>query len=103
MGDDVASLPAQDLDTLDMSVIDPRDAALVRLGALLALDASSSPLQRAVQDAQLSGVSADEIVRCVVSLVPTLGSGRVSSVAPGLALAIGFDLDRALEDLQPRT
>lgn len=101
LGDDVAALATSDLDDLDVAAVDPRDLALMRLGALLALDPSPSSLQRAVFDAQLAGVSPDEVVRCVVGLVPTLGVGRTSSVVPSLALAIGFDLDAALEEREP--
>ena len=89
------AIPAAD--RLDLDAVDARDAALVRLGAMLALDAPTASLQRAVAEAQLAGVSDDEIVRCLVSLVPTLGSARTTSVAPHLALAMGFDVDEALE------
>ena len=47
------------------------------------------------------GVSPDEIVRCVVSLVPTLGVARMSAVVSNLALALGFDVDAALEEHGP--
>jgi hypothetical protein len=101
LGDDVASLPAHDLEELDVRAVDPRNAALVRLGALLALDPSTASLHRAATEAQLAGVSPDEIVRCLVSLVPTLGVARISSVAPGLALVLGFDVDAAMEEHRP--
>src|SRR5262245_1325659 len=90
LGDDVTALPACDLEDLDMHAVDPRNAALVRLGALLAFSPSAVTLQRVVTDAQLAGVSPDEIVRCVVSLVPMLGVARMSSVVSSLALALGF-------------
>src|SRR5262249_50446981 len=67
LGDAVTALPACDLEDLDMHAIDQRNAALVRLGALLAFSPSAVTLQRAVTDAQLAGVSPDEIVRCVVN------------------------------------
>jgi len=101
MGDDVAALPACDVEDLDVASVEPRNAALVRLGALLALDCSPASLQRVSQEVELAGVGPDEIVRCLVSLVPTLGVARTSSVAPSLALAIGFDLDSALVELHP--
>ena len=101
LGDDVVSLPASDLEELDMHAVDPRNAALVRLGALLALDPSTAALHRVATEAQLAGVSPDEIVRCLVSLVPTLGVARISTVVPSLALALGFDLDAAMEEHRP--
>ena len=101
LGDDIASLPERDVQDLDIRAVDPRDAALVRLGALLAMDSSPNSLRHVTQDAQLAGVSPDEIVRCLVSIVPTLGLGQTSAVAPRLALALGFDLNAALEELRP--
>src|SRR5262245_25665282 len=96
LGEDprVAIEPSQ---RLELHPVDARDAALVRLGAMLALDAPTATLQRTVAEAQLAGVSDDEIVHCLVSLVPMLGSARTTSVAPHLALAMGFDVDEALE------
>ena len=98
LGDDVVALPACDLEDLDMHAVDPGNAAMVRLGALLAFSPSAAALQRVVTDAQLAGISPDEIVRCVVSLVPTLGVARMSSVVSNLGLALGFDVDAALEE-----
>src|SRR5262249_32675266 len=81
--------------------VDSRNVALVRLGALLALDCSPASLHRVATEAQLAGVSPDEIVRCLVSLVPTLGVARISTVVPSLALALGFDVDAAMEEHRP--
>jgi 4-carboxymuconolactone decarboxylase len=97
LGDDIRPGSPMGREDLDMGAVDARDVALVRLGAMLALDAGIQSLQRAVTDAALAGVTDDEIVCCVVSLVPTLGSARTSAVAPDLAMALGFDLDAALE------
>lgn len=101
LGDDVAALPACDLEDLDVHAVDPRNAALVRLGALLALDPSPASLHRVAAETQLAGVSPDEIVRCLVSLVPTLGVARISAVVPSLALSLGFDVDAAMEEHRP--
>jgi hypothetical protein len=101
LGDDVGALPARDVQELDIHAAHPRHVALVRLGALLAMDASTSSLQRVVQDAQGAGVSPDEIVRCLVSVVPTIGMGKTSSIVPRLALALGYDIDASLEVLRP--
>jgi hypothetical protein len=101
LGDDVASLPACDLEDLDMHAVDRGNAAMVRLGALLAFSTSAVALQRVVSDAQLAGISPDEIVRCVVNLVPTLGVARMSAVVSNLALALGYDVEAALEEHRP--
>ena len=97
LGDEVRPGTLTPRDDLHLDAVHPRDVALVRIGALLALDAGTPSLQRGVTDAMLAGVTEDEIVCCLVSLVPALGSARASAVAPDLALALGFDLDAALE------
>jgi hypothetical protein len=101
LGDDVTALPAYDLEDLDVHTVDPRNAALMRLGALLALDPSPAALHRVAAETQLAGVSPDEIVRCLVGLVPTLGVARISAVVPNLALALGYDVDAAMEEHRP--
>ena len=80
----------------DPGWVDRRDVALVRLGALLALDAATPSLQRVVCDAELEGLTHDEIVSCAVALLPILGTARMTAVAPHLALALGHDLDGAI-------
>lgn len=81
-----------------LPAVTERDRALVHLSALLALDAPTASLQQAVSDARLAGVSEDEMVGFLLCLMPTLGTARTTSVAPHLALALGFDVDRALEE-----
>lgn len=92
--------PGQAIDASDLVPHggDGRDVALVLLGALLALDSGTQALQHAVGEARLAGITDDEIVWCAVSLMPALGGARASAVAPHLALALGFDLDAALEE-----
>ncbi len=97
LGLDVASPHRTAADGGDLEAADVRDEVIMRLGAMLALDAGPTSLVLAVGDAERAGVSQDEIVSCLVSLVPTIGSARTSAVAPALALAMGFDVDAALE------
>ena len=76
---------------------DPRSVALVQLGALLALEAGTLALQRVVCDGELAGISHDEIVDCAVALLPIVGTARMTAVAPHLALALGYDLEAAID------
>ena len=77
--------------------LDQQSLALVRLAALLAIDAPVASLGSVVTSAQLAGLSADALVRCLVALVPVIGMPRVVAVTPKLALTLGFDVDAALE------
>jgi 4-carboxymuconolactone decarboxylase len=93
----VHSVLGMELDTVDASRLDSKTHALVRLGALLAVDAAPSSYQASVEAALASGAAADEIVGTVIAVAPTVGLARVVSAAPELALALGYDVDAALE------
>jgi alkylhydroperoxidase/carboxymuconolactone decarboxylase family protein YurZ len=79
------------------SVIDERTAALVRVAATIAVDAPPSSFQHAVAFALAAGVTSNEIVACLEAVTPVTGSARVVGCAPKLALALGYDVDAALE------
>ena len=85
-------------DTLDISGLDQKTQALVRLGASLALDAAASSYHSNVEMALAAGASIDEIVGTLIAVAPTVGLVRTVSAAPELALALGYDIDAALEN-----
>lgn len=84
-------------DTVEVSQLDQKTHALVRLGASLAIDAAPSSYQANVEVAFSAGASVDEIVGTLIAVAPTVGLARVVSAAPELALALGYDVDAALE------
>ena len=84
-------------DTIDASHLDPKTHALLRLAASLAIDAAPSSYQSSVGVALAAGASIDEIVGSLIAVAPTIGLARVVSAAPELALALGYDVDAALE------
>jgi hypothetical protein len=61
-------------------VLDPKTAALVRVGALAA------------------GATEDEITDVLLAIAPVAGLGRVVCAVPGVADAFGYDIEAALED-----
>lgn len=79
------------------SALDGRTCALVRLGALLALDAAPASYSSQVAIALGAGSTVEEIVDVLVVVAPSIGVARVVSAAPELALALGFDVDAQLE------
>jgi alkylhydroperoxidase/carboxymuconolactone decarboxylase family protein YurZ len=81
----------------EASGLDPKAHALVRLGALLALDAAPASYQSVVGAALAAGASVEEIVGVLIAVAPTVGIARIVSAAPELALAVGYDIDSALE------
>ena len=95
----VASVLGMARDTVDASRLDQKTHALVRLGAALAIDAAPGAYQSTIEMALAAGAGADEIVGTLIAVAPTIGLARVVSAAPGLALALGYDVEAALEAL----
>jgi 4-carboxymuconolactone decarboxylase len=81
------------------SGLDPKTWALVRLGALIAAAATPPTYMRAVDAAREAGASEREIVGTLIAVMPSLGVVRVVAAAPKLGLAMGYDVDAALEQL----
>ncbi len=92
-----------ELSDIDVSGLDPKTHALVRLGALIALDAAPASYQWNTSMALASGVSLDEIVGALIAVAPIVGMAKVVSAAQEVALAIGYDVDADLEAVDPRS
>ena len=84
-----------------VSAIDERTAALVRVAAAIAVDAAPSSFQQAVAQALTAGATTDEVVASLEAVTPVTGAARVVKCAPKVALALGYDVERALERLDP--
>ena len=93
----VESVLGMGQDTVEISRLDPKTHALVRLAALVAVDSGQSSYNASVEVALASGASLDEIVGILIAVAPAVGLGRVVSAAPELGLALGYDVDAALE------
>ena len=79
------------------SVIDEKTEALMRVAATVAVDAAPYSFQHAVALAFAAGATSDEIVATLEAVTPVTGAARVVLCAPKLALALGYDVDEALE------
>jgi 4-carboxymuconolactone decarboxylase len=86
-------------DTLDMHGLDERAATLACLAALVALRASPASYRLCVDRALAAGASVDDVINLLKVIAPSVGLARVVAAAPGLALALGYDIDSALETL----
>jgi 4-carboxymuconolactone decarboxylase len=93
----VGSVLGMAQDTVEISRLDPKTHAFVRLAALLAVDAGQSSYNASVEVALASGATYDEIVGILIAVAPAVGLGRVVSAAPELGLALGYDVALALE------
>jgi 4-carboxymuconolactone decarboxylase len=85
--------------TSDASGLDEKTHALVRLGAIAAVDAEHGSYQLAVGRALAAGASPDEISGTLLAVVCLTGLPRAAAAAPKLALALGYDVEAALEGL----
>ena len=77
--------------------VDVRTAALLRVAATVAVDGAPASFQHAVTHALASGATSDEIVACLEAVAPVTGTARVVQCAPKVALALGYDVEAALE------
>jgi 4-carboxymuconolactone decarboxylase len=96
----IESLLADERASAGISTIDARAHALVRVGALIAMDAAPPSYMSAVDAALEAGVTHEEIVGTLIAVLPVVGVARVVSAAPNLGLAIGYDVGDALEALE---
>lgn len=79
--------------------LDDKTHALVRLTTTIAVEASQSSYQHAVDRALAAGASANEMAAILVAVMSLTGVPRAVSAAPKLGLALGYDVDVALEGL----
>jgi alkylhydroperoxidase/carboxymuconolactone decarboxylase family protein YurZ len=77
--------------------LDERTQALVRIGALIAMNAAPAAYMQSVNAALLAGVSREEIAGTLIAVLQTVGVARVVTAAPDLGLAMGYDVADALE------
>jgi 4-carboxymuconolactone decarboxylase len=88
---------ATDGSSFAASVIDERTAALLRIAATIAVDAAPASFQHAVAHALASGATGEEIVATLEAVTPVTGAARVVQCVPKIALALGYDVEDALE------
>ncbi|HEX6257180.1 MAG TPA: carboxymuconolactone decarboxylase family protein [Euzebyales bacterium] len=81
----------------EASCIDARTQALVRLGALIALDAPVMSYRSHIDAALAAGATVNDIVDTLIAVAPVAGAARLVAAAPAPAAVIGYDLDAAFE------
>jgi hypothetical protein len=93
----VASIADVDSGTMGVCRLDALTEALLQLGALVAVDAPASSYRTVVSAAQRAGARLDDLFAVLVAVANEVGSARVVSAAPRIALAAGYDVETALE------
>ncbi len=92
------ALEAQ-LESAPAPTLDCKTDALVRLAALIAVGAPGVSYRWIIEATFAAGATADEVVGTLIAVAPTVGLVRLVSATPPVALAVGYDIDAALERL----
>ncbi len=93
----IEALLSEDRANVTLSGIDQRSHALLRIAALIAVDAAPPSYMNDVEAGLRAGASYEEIVGTLIAVIPIVGVARVVSAAPKLGLALGYDVAEALE------
>lgn len=80
--------------------LDGKSHALVQLAVLHALDTSDATYQSYVTRAVVAGCTSAEIVGTLLAVGALVGEAKAVSGARPLALALGYDIDTAIETTQ---
>jgi len=70
----------------ELTALDAKAHALVRLGALISLGAATTSYRCAVELAYAGGATDEDILGVLSSVAPAAGIARTVAAAPGLAL-----------------
>ncbi len=77
---------------LEGSGLDARTFALVKIAALVAVEAPPASYAWQVGNALADGVTPEEIVGVLRAVAPQVGGPKVIAAAPEIMLALGLDL-----------
>ena len=80
------------------SALNPKTAALLQLGVSIATGASAVSLEWSTGRALAAGATQNEIADLLLAIAPIAGLGRVVCAAPDVAIALGYDIEAALEE-----
>jgi 4-carboxymuconolactone decarboxylase len=92
------SVLGREIEDLEATGLDAKTQSLVRVASLVSLDAAPVSYQWCVEAALAAGATPDEIVGTLLAVAPLTGIARVVSAAPEIAMAVGYDVQAALED-----
>jgi len=84
---------------LGAQTLDAKTTALLQVAVSVAIGSSAVCLQWSAARALAAGATKDEIADVLLAIVPVAGLGRVVSAAPGVAAALEYDIEAALEEL----
>ena len=101
MSEQTAETPVLDLltrmntDAIEVSTLDPKELMLVRIAALVAMDAPPVSYMLNLGVAGEVDVDAEEVRGVLAAIAPIVGTPRVVSAAGNIVRALGIALDLA--------
>ena len=84
-------------DLINASSLDAKTVALLQVAASVAMGSSAVCLQWSTARALAAGATKDEITDVLLAIVPMAGLGRIVSAAPGVATALVYAVETAME------
>ena len=84
-------------DWQERSGLDPRAFSLVKIAALIALDAPPASYLWQVANALGSGCTPEELLGVLKAIAPQVGGPRVVAAAPELMIALGLSLPSGVD------
>ena len=79
-------------------LLDPKTAALVQVGVLVAIGSPAVCLEWGTTRALAAGATEDEIAGALLAVGPAAGLSRVAAAVRDVAAALGYDLEAGLFD-----
>ena len=85
-------------DSFEATTLDPKELMLVRIAALVAIDAPPASYMLNLEAASELGIEAEEVRGILIAIAPIVGTPRVVSAVGNIVRALGIALE--LEELE---
>jgi alkylhydroperoxidase/carboxymuconolactone decarboxylase family protein YurZ len=95
----VESLLKAQIENIEASGLDPKTYAMVKIAALVAMDASPASYAWNVELAKGAGVTPEELTGVLVALAPTVGFARIVPAAAEISFALGYEIEEYAKNL----
>jgi len=101
MAEDVVDRPVLDLlasmtaDSLEASDLDPQSLMLVRIAALIAVDAPPASYLLNLGAASDIGIGLEDVQGVLTAVAPIVGTARVTAASGNIMRALGFAIEVA--------
>jgi hypothetical protein len=79
-------------------VLDAKTCGLVSIGAATSMGAPVATYVQLINQATSAGATGAQCIGAVLAVAPAAGEARIVAAAPRIAAALGYDIERALEE-----